>query len=170
MPIFVKGSGDFTPAPEGLHAAVCVDIIDKGLIDTKFGPKHQVRVIWEISFLRDDGRPFTVGRTYTASLHQQSNLRKHLEAWRGRAFTAEEVAGFDLEKVLGTPCQLLVQHADVDGTIFANVGNVMKAQPGPKQKPSGCYTRWKDRPENQAKAPTSAPNPAGPPEQEPVPF
>ena len=37
---------DFVPAPAGLHRAVCVDVIDMGLIDTgKFGVQDVVRLV-----------------------------------------------------------------------------------------------------------------------------
>ena len=39
MAIFAKNnSKQFIPAPEGLHQAVCCDLIDMGLQDNKFGP------------------------------------------------------------------------------------------------------------------------------------
>lgn len=115
----------------------------------------------------EDGRPFTVRKIYTASLHEKSNLHKDLKAWRGRPFTAEELAGFDLEKVLGAPCQVLVQHTEKDGSVWANVAAVMKAAPGPRLAPSGCYTRIKDRVAEPQPARTDG---AAPPEVDPIPF
>ena len=31
-----KDSGDFKPHPEGIHPAVCVDVMDLGLVETDF--------------------------------------------------------------------------------------------------------------------------------------
>jgi hypothetical protein len=106
--------------------------------------RHKVQLVWELSATMADGRPFTVRKRYTASLHEKSNRHKDLKAWRGKSFSAEELKGFDIEKVLVAPCQVLVQHAEKDGQVYANVAAVMKAA-GVKLAPSGHYVRQKDR-------------------------
>ena len=94
MPIMAKtdSNTDFEPAPEGVHQAVCVDVVDmpntktvwQGVI--KF--KHMVRIAWQIAETRaEDGKPFAVFRRYALSLHPKSALRKDLESWRGKKFT-----------------------------------------------------------------------------------
>jgi hypothetical protein len=152
MPIIVKGGGDFVPAPEGMHSACCVDAVDLGDRETPWGMKHKVALVWEIAVKMEDGKPFTVRKWYTASLNEKSNLYKDLCAWRGRPFTAQELKGFDIEKVVGTPCQVFVEHSEKEGQVFANVRVVTKAPTGPKLTPSGQYVRVKDRPKEQAEA------------------
>jgi hypothetical protein len=144
--VIVKGTGDFVPAPEGLHNGVCVDVIDEGLQQTAWGQKWKVALVWELDAHKEDGTRFSVRKRYTASLHEKSNLAKDLKSWRGRAFTAEELSGFDVEKVLGAPCKLLVQHTEKDGATYANVTAIMRADPHGTLKPSGRYVRAKDRP------------------------
>jgi hypothetical protein len=102
-------------------------------------------IVWEIDKSMADGRPFLVRKRFTASLHEKSNLHRDLKSWRGRAFTPQELAGFDIENVLGASCQLLISHTERDGTTFANVAAVMRAGLGQKLKPSGNYVRHKDR-------------------------
>jgi hypothetical protein len=140
----IKKGTDFIPAPEGFHHAVCVDVIDLGMVNTGFGPKHKMRVVWEIEPTMPDGKRFTVRKQYTVSLHEKSSLRKDLRAWRTRDFTSEELDGFDVEKVIGAPCQLLITHAEKEGTLYANVAAVHKA--AKKLAPSGQYVRQRDRP------------------------
>ena len=43
---FVIEAKAFTPAPEGLWNAVCVDVIDKGMVDGQYGQKHKCRLLW----------------------------------------------------------------------------------------------------------------------------
>src|ERR1039458_9745361 len=105
MPIIAKSSGtSYPPAPQGTHAAVCVDVIDLGMLKVAFGGKektqHKIRVVWQIEELRDDGKPHQVSRRYTNSLHEKAALRKDLESWRGNPFTPSELEGFDLEVLL----------------------------------------------------------------------
>lgn len=145
---------DFELAPAGIHNAVCVDIVDLGVIKTTFGDKHKIRIVWEIEALKENGERFTVGNMYGLSLHEKSQLRKDLRSWRGRDFTVDELKGpdgqgFDLEKIIGKCCQLYVKHeaSKSDPTqIFANPKDITPAKV--KLEPSGKYIRKKDRPAN----------------------
>lgn len=129
----IASAGDsksFKPAPEGTHQAVCVDVIDQGWHDNPFkenAQQHKVDVAWQIREARDDGKWFVLYKRYTLSLHEKATLRHDLESWRGRAFTADELAGFDVEQVIGANCLINVQHkASQDGSrVYANVVSVM---------------------------------------------
>lgn len=139
----------FTPAPEGLHPAVCIDVIERKNVQTQFGVKDQIEIRWEIEEVNEEtGKPFQVRAWYTASLNEKAKLRLTLEMWRGRKFTAEELRGFDVEKLVGVPCQLQVVHNPSDnGTVYANVQAVIKASKHtPVLRPSADYIREKDRP------------------------
>lgn len=129
------GGGNFTPAPEGTHVARCVKIIDIG---TQPGsemypePRHKIILGWELPdemMATDDGgeRPHLVMQWYTASLHEKSKLRQHLHSWRGRAFTPEELRGFQLKNVLGVPCMLSVVHTEKGRAVVASVAKLPKA-------------------------------------------
>lgn len=133
MPIMLSdngGGGDFKPAPDGNHAAVCTQVIDLGVQQTSFGDKRQVRLSWEIDEKREDGKRFAVSRNYTMSLNQKAALRKDIEAWRGKPFTKEELDGFDLEKLLGAPALVNVVHNEKDGNTYANVSGISRLPKG----------------------------------------
>lgn len=151
MPIIARntGSGDFEPAPAGAHQAVCVDVVDKGVVKTEWqGQKrerHEVQIRWQIDEKMDDGNRYLVVRTFTLTLHEKGALRPFLESWRGREFTEEELEGFDLEKLIGANCQLNVVHARKNGRTYANVASIMPPAKGmQKMEPEG-YTRVVDR-------------------------
>lgn len=122
--------------PSGTFAARCYQIIDLGHQTTSFEGEvkvvPQVRITWELSELMADGRPFSISREYTATFGPKGNLRKMLEAWRGRPFTSDELNGFSLENVLGAPCLIGVVHKpSKDGTkVYANVNSVMALPKG----------------------------------------
>lgn len=136
---------NYIPAPQGVHRAVCVDVVDMGSVETQWGAKPMLRIHWEIEETMEDGKRFVVVQRYNASLHQKSNLRKDLEVWRGRPFTSEELKGFDLEKVVGIPCNLQVMHNAKGDRIYANVAGIMPPRGDDCIEPSGTYTRVKDR-------------------------
>ena len=112
-----SGNTSFEQPPTGSHVGRCISIIDLGTQRTTYDGeaqiKHQLILRWELSNeLMESGehagKPFTVSRFYTASLHEKAGLRKDLASWRGRDFTPEELKGFDLQSIIGKPCMLAV--------------------------------------------------------------
>ena len=161
MPIIATG-GDgktFTPAPEGTHQAVCVDVIDKGMQPNKFKEgtfQRKVDIAWEINDTRDDGKRFVVYKRYTLSLNEKANLRHDLESWRGRAFTFDELAGFDVETVKTANCLVNVQHKkSQDGS--RTYANVMSIAPLIKGMPKITIKDYV-RPVESATAPADPPH------------
>jgi hypothetical protein len=106
-------SGNYENAPPGTHLGICYRLIDLGTQHNEYQGEertsNQVLISWELpEELMSDGRPFSVSCFLTNSLHEKAALRKHLESWRGRAFTDKELAGFDLETILGKPAYVSV--------------------------------------------------------------
>lgn len=122
----------FVPAPAGLHRAICCDVVDLGMVPGKWGEKHKVRIIWQTEALMPDGKPYLVDQRYTLSLDERSILRRDLESWGGKPLTLSQAAGFDLERLVGVTCALLVvQKPGRDGNrVFANVQTVLPKMPG----------------------------------------
>lgn len=132
-----KGGGDFTLPPSGTHISRCVQVVDLGTQHWVFNgnPKitRKVRLTFELPeelhvFDAENGEePFFVSKEYSATLASKGNLRPDLESWRGQAFTAEELEGFDLKKVLGAPALVTVVHEQSKaGKLFANIASIAK--------------------------------------------
>jgi hypothetical protein len=105
------GGGDFEQVPTGTHNAVCYKLVDAGTSLNDFqgeiSKKHNVFIFWELPELRmADDRPMSINCQYTLSLNERAKLRQHLQAWRNKAFTEEELKSFDLTKILGTTCKV----------------------------------------------------------------
>jgi hypothetical protein len=154
MAIIAKAGGDgqtFTPAPVGVHRAVCVDVLDKGLVEVTWQGKtkkqHKISIAWQIDELRDDGKRYLVYKRYTLSLHEKAGLRKDLESWRGKAFTRDEEMGFDVESVIGACCLLNIVHATQGEKTYANVDSVMPLMKGMPQMAAVDYVRESERAE-----------------------
>lgn len=114
MAIIAKdsGGGDFEAIPAGMHNAVGARVYDLGQ-QPGFNPgsfAHKVCILWELATRYTAGdfanQRMRVSKTYTLSLSEKANLRHDLESWRGRAFTEQELQGFDVEKVVSAPCTL----------------------------------------------------------------
>ncbi len=158
MPMIVTaGDGKtYTPAPEGTHQAICVDVIDLGLLDNAFKPgtkQHKVNVVWQIGEIRDDGKRHQVYKRYTFSINEKATLRHDLESWRGKAFTRDEEMGFDIETVIGANCIVNVQHRVKDGKTYANVVSVMPLMKGMAKMAALDYKRYEPEQQDQATAP-----------------
>jgi len=142
----------YEPPPEDTYPAVCVDVVDLGEIESQYAGetrlRHVVKLIWQIDYLREDGLRYELSRRFTLSLHEKAALRGFLERWRGKRFTAEELKGFDLERVLGVNGQLQVLHnTSIDGRVWANVETVTPATKGQERLTPTDYIREKDRAE-----------------------
>jgi hypothetical protein len=127
-----KGGGrDFEPVPEGVHFAICREVIHIGM-QPGFGtyPAKEkvyfgfeipgVHVEWEKDGKKQTG-PAKIGTTFTLSIAEKSNLRPFLKSWRGKDFTPEEAADFDVTRLLGKVCQLSVVHTQKGDKVYANV-------------------------------------------------
>jgi hypothetical protein len=154
MPIMAtagEGGKVFTPAPEGVHQAVAVDVIDQGLKPNPFKPgtqQHKIDIAWQIAERRDDNKPYLVYKRYTLSLNEKATLRHDLESWRGKPFTRDEEMGFDVESIIGANCLVNIQHKkSSDGSkTFANVISVMPTLKGmPKLSPEGYERKTREQ-------------------------
>jgi hypothetical protein len=135
MPIIARNNGKaYEPLPIGVVQAVCAFVEDIGTHETTFQgkpiQKHQVVVCWEINAQMTNGeyagKRFMVSKFYTLSLNEKANLRKDLENWRGKAFTEEELAGFDVERLKGINCMLnIVEYKKLDGTTSQRPSAIM---------------------------------------------
>ena len=118
MSLTLKTEGDFEQLAKGQYEAVCFRIVDMGTTEQQYkdGPltkKKRVHISFEVPEQKmSDGRPFSVSKTYTASLFESAALRKDLVSWRGRNFSEEEEAGFDISKLLGCTANVDVGHTE----------------------------------------------------------
>lgn len=140
--VVAKDSGvDFERIPAGTWQAVCVADYDLGFQQTaQYGAKHKVLITFEITEVMQKGehagKRFQISKRYTNSLNEKSQLRKDLEAWRGKPFTADEVKGFDLDKLIGANCFLNIVHEQKGDRTYANIKAIMKVPNGtPMMKP-----------------------------------
>jgi len=155
MALMAKSDGEgkhFDPVPEGPHIAVCYLVADLGTHhDDRYDKDtHRVLIGWEIpderiTITRDGEEldlPRVISQRYTLSLHEKANLRKDLEAWRGKRFTDKELGGFDLQQVLEVGCQLQVIHTQKEEKTYANIGALMALPKGVKAPKTENEPLW----------------------------
>ena len=126
------GESSFESVPPGSYEAICFKLVDAGTAEEDFkgelSVKRKVYIFWEIPELTlNDGRPYSIFHGYTLSLHERSNLRRDLQAWRNRPFTEDELQKFDLTNLLGVTCKISVVlnsngNPKVDGVFSSDSG------------------------------------------------
>ena len=134
----------YEPIQEGTHTAVCDKVIDLGrqVGLEEFGGKvaPKVWIGWLVNDEVDENggmKEKHIGRIYTVSLDKKSSLRRDLEAWRGKPFTEEELAGFDLDNILGAGCMINVAHEQKNDKIREQIKGIVALPRGMKlEKPA----------------------------------
>ena len=140
MGLTVKASGgtsSFKPVPPGMHLARCYRIVDLGTQESTYkGVAKKLKKImlqFEVHsedvdgtpLVTDKGEPMSISKNFTASLGENANLRKDLENWRSRSFTAAELEGFQLKNILGAWAMLsVVREAGNDGNEYTNIASI----------------------------------------------
>ncbi len=136
------------PKP-GLHNAVLIDVIDKGLQTWDFNGEskqaHKIRLLWEVEEKTSGGKPMMAAKSYTKSLAPNSNLRAMLCSWLGREMSEQELDDIDADDLIGRPAQLLVKAYEKHGGSRVYVEEVRKPLEDRQLQPSGEYIRMQDR-------------------------
>ena len=121
---------------DGVYTAISSMLIDLGVQRNEKFDKDQRKfiLIWnivgEIVKIGDLEVPRTISKEYGFSLNEKSNLRKDLEAWRGQAFTEEELRGFYLSNILNKGCQLQIINKESNGKSYNNIAGIMALAKG----------------------------------------
>jgi len=135
--------GDRQLPEAGATTGVCFSIVDLGTQKTnwdgeeKWTPK--VRLSFELPEQTIEGevtengkttkvtKPMIVSMELTRSLGERATLRKHLETWRGQAFTSKELASFNLKNLLGKAAMLtLVNKTSQAGREYCSIQGLAK--------------------------------------------
>ena len=139
------------PKP-GVHNAVLIDIIDKGLQTWEFNGEskqaHKIRLLWEVEEKTSGGKPMRAAKSYTKSLGLNSPLRTMLCSWLGGEMSEQELNNFDTDDLIGRPAQVLVTSYKKHGESRVYVEEVRKPLEDKQLKPSGEFIQMKDRDES----------------------
>lgn len=128
------------PISAGMHVAICYAVIDLGVQFSEVWQKeqHKIMLIWEtdeeMTTAEGEKKPKAISKEFVLSLHEKSDLYKTLISWRGKAFTPEELAGFDVGNVLGAPCLLNIVTVEKNDKVYSNIGSItplMRGQTAP---------------------------------------
>ena len=142
MSMIARNSGgiEIPKLEGGVYTAVSSAMIDIGLQTNDRFDKTQRKFMMMWTILNEqieingEMQDRVISKEYTFSLHEKSTLRKDLQAWRGQAFTDEELNGFDLLNVLNKACQLQIIQEERNGKSYNNIAGIMSLPKGTEIK------------------------------------
>lgn len=134
--------GGFEPHSEGQFAMVCVDVINLG-VNVETFPGQEPREVAKVALVfasgerHDDKSLRLVTSEMTLSANEKANLRKFLEAWRGKTYSnADAEAGLPLAKLYGQAALISIEHVLTrKGRKFAKIASVAPL-PKPMDNPA----------------------------------
>ena len=131
------GGGTFTPVPPGMYLARCYRIVDLGTQKSEYlgQIKNLPKVMLQFEVHGEDdagkplvtakGEPMSISKNFTLSLAEKATLRKDLQTWRGKEFTADELRGFQIDNVLGAWAMIAITKAvGNNGKEYTNIANI----------------------------------------------
>ena len=142
----INAKKGYEKVSEGMHNAVLADIVDLGEVQTKFGLKPKVRLVWITNELDKEQKSKRAFETYTLSLHEKAGLAKRL---KGLGVSIPTTGEFELDSVIGLNARLAIQHnaaTDGSGDVYANVASTLKPAAGSQpMKVPADFVRAQDK-------------------------
>src|SRR5262249_44848262 len=133
----------FAQASNGEHIAVLADIIDLGVVNSKFGAKPKLQLVFLIDEKDEEGELIRVSHFVNKSWWETSNLAKCIEALSDGALVD------DTEELIGACCRIMTKQYThpTTGKVYANILDIYGMKPGtPKLKIPLDFVRKKDQP------------------------
>ncbi len=127
MPIIVKAlNAEFENPDEGNHHVRVSKVGDLGKVQTKEGTKEKILVVMDTQQLDKQGNPRKLYKRFNKTIHAKSAFRKFV-----RSATGEDPVGneFDLETLLGREFDVVVEHNEYEGRVFANISAIIRPKP-----------------------------------------
>ncbi len=148
--------------PAGAFVGRCVDVIDlQHTVDQFPGqPAYLVQkvvLVFAAEEFDEKGQLITVHREYTLSGGKKAALRRHLESWRGKPYTDDEIKqkGIPLDKLAAVPVTFNVIHkTSAKGNVYAYIDTLSPVPKGSTAPHVLGYERapfWVKRKEEYAK-------------------
>lgn len=136
-----NGGESIPPLEPGVYPAIGSMLVDIGIQHSEKFQKNQrkFRMFWDIigEVIEFNGEQFPrrMSKEYSFSLGEKSNLRKDLQAWRGKPFTEEELQGFMIKNVLNVGCQLQIINEEKNNKTYNSIAAIMALPKGTKLDP-----------------------------------
>ena len=135
-------------APAGTHIARCYRMIHVGERDYEYqGEPKKKNSLWvyfelpnELNVFNPElgEQPYSVNIEYNHVPYETAKIMKHINSWRGKALSPQEIDDFDVSTLLEQPCMLTIVHntSAANGKTYSNIASISGMPKGiecPKQ-------------------------------------
>jgi hypothetical protein len=160
MPVIQDNNKTFQTPESGTFIGTLIDVVDLGIVNTQYGPKAKLRLVWVLGKIDGsgyavdtDGVPFRVISQVNASANEKSTLYKLAKGILG----APPPAPFNTDILIGKSNMLfVVKETAPDGKIYANVQGVLPMPAGVPALPAPPgFVRSQDKPKSTYGAPSA---------------
>ena len=142
-----SNNNNFLP-PEGTHFSRCFKMIHVGERPyEQQGEKKTKNSLWvwfelptEMRVFKEElgEQPMSVNIEYNHVPYETAKIIKHINSWRGKALSPQEIDDFDVSTLLGQPCMITIVHntSAATGKTYANINTISgipKGLEAPKQ-------------------------------------
>lgn len=122
--------------PSGSHVARCYKMVHVGTREYEYNgepkKKNSIWIYFELPnevrvFDKDKGeQPMSINIEYNLTYYEAAKLFKHVNTWRGKTLTSQEIDDFEIDTLIGEPCMLSVTHntSKNNGKTYANITGV----------------------------------------------
>lgn len=119
-----RTGGEFELCPEGNHRCALIALIELGTHSESYqgGAEKDTEKIYAVYELLDEEKSYVVGRMYTFSLGEKAAFRKVASAVMQRPLANNEK--IDVERFVGKPLMVQVNHTESGSKTYGNVGDV----------------------------------------------
>jgi hypothetical protein len=149
MTLDLRPPVDYPEIEDGYHVARCVQVIDIGTHwQNKFESseqelKHQVSINFEVPEFTYEYEGKTtckmIPQRYSATLSKKGTLRKHLNSWRGKTYTDEDLKNFTLKSIVGLPAYVMIEKTASGFPKIVNITPLPKGIECPPQVREGLW-------------------------------
>ena len=142
------GNVQYEPIEAGVHQAALACIVHNPNVPgyQGVGTVNECIFVWVTPTTIDSqGAPKQIRKTTSMPpnpMHPKANFRQMVESWIGVTLTPEQIANFNMRKMLGARCTLVTSVAtSAAGRKYVKVTSIAKAAPDAPGLPAGIVVR-----------------------------
>lgn len=127
----------YPPATDGEHVAVCIDVWDDGVKQTRWGERERIGIAYRLDEVdKTSGQPIIQIERANWSLHSApptpATLYKRIMALTGAEPKLDKLGLWDGDSIIGRSCRIVTKRVVKQEQTYSNVTDVKPVQKGDK--------------------------------------
>ena len=111
----------FEKPESGEFVGVIADIVDLGIVKTKFGKKPKLKIVWILNASDSEGRPYRATQQVTTSMNENAALYRIVKSILGK----KPPVPYDTEQLIGISRRLFIVREETGGKCYASMRAIL---------------------------------------------